>query len=232
MYINRRLPFYVLTLSGILLLPLGAMAENGAPPASSKPDEIKFNLVINSDTLKPCLAQDPSSEDPKKQPKAKITVKRGKLNDTMTIKLRNIKPGLAFDLFTIQNSPKLAGGGADPDFAKKGFGLAWYQTDLEVDDKGQGEAKIKTILLDQIFGLNDDKADTSKALPPINTFHVGFWFNDPNDAAACGFDVTKPTPFNGEHKAGPLAMVSVPAKNGLGPLCTDPDPSDPAKCNP
>jgi hypothetical protein len=34
-----------------------------------------------------------------------------------------------------------------------------------------------------------------------NTFHMGFWFNDPNDAAPCGFDVTKPTPFNGEHRA-------------------------------
>ena len=39
---------------------------------------------------------------------------------------------------------------------------------------------------------------------PINTFHVGFWFNNPNDAALCkNFEVTKPTPFNGEHQAGP-----------------------------
>jgi len=54
------------------------------------------------------------------------------------------------------------------------------------------------------------------------------------DAAACGFDVTKPTPFNGEHKAGPLAMISLPdAETGLGPLCTKPDTSvSPARCDP
>jgi hypothetical protein len=58
---------------------------------------------------------------------------------------------------------------------------------------------------------------------PTNTFHVGFWFNDPLDAVACGFDPTKPAPFNGEHKAGPNAMMSVPdSTTNLGPLCTNP----------
>ena len=68
---------------------------------------------------------------------------------------------------------------------------------------------------------------------PTNTFHVGFWFNNPADAAACGFDATSPTPFNGEHRAGPLAMISVPdATTGLGPLCLNPDASQPSGCNP
>jgi hypothetical protein len=60
-------------------------------------------------------------------------------------------------------------------------------------------------------------------LKPTNTFHMGFWFNNPADAARCGFDVNKPTPFNGEHRAGPLAMISVPVPpTNLGPLCTSP----------
>jgi hypothetical protein len=44
----------------------------------------------------------------------------------------------------------------------------------------------------------------------------------------------KATSFNGEHKAGPLAMISVPnAETGLGPLCTDPSHStNPTSCNP
>jgi hypothetical protein len=94
-------------------------------------------------------------------------------------------------------------------------------------------------LLDQIFGFDADKlADGSTRVPPTNTFHVGFWFNNPDDAVPCGFDASKPTPFNGEHKAGPLAMISLPdPKTNLGPLCTDPtgsDPSDTSKlpCNP
>src|SRR5437764_412919 len=71
-------------------------------------------------------------------------------------------------------------------------------------------------------------------LPPTNTFELGFWFNDPADAQACGFDPSRPTPFNGEHHAGPLAMISLPdAGTGLGPLCLKPDTSvTPARCNP
>jgi hypothetical protein len=55
------------------------------------------------------------------------------------------------------------------------------------------------------------------------------------DAAACGFpadDPTKFTPFNGEHKADPLAMINVPeSSTRLGPLCSNPDPSRPGSCN-
>ena len=119
----------------------------------------------------------------------------------------------------------------NPDF-KGSFGLAWYQSDIQIGKRiDEGHVRIKTILLDQIFGFDPDAA-----LKPTNTFHLGFWFNNPQDAAACGFpanDPTKFTPFNGEHKAGPLAMISVPDPHTqLGPLCTDPDPSQPSGCNP
>ncbi|KAM3093162.1 hypothetical protein ACKFKG_20385 [Phormidesmis sp. 146-35] len=102
--------------------------------------------------------------------------------------------------------------------------MAWYQTDLE-----PGATSVKTILLDQIFGFNPDVN-----LKPAKTFHVGFWFNNPEDAKACGFDPSKPTPFNGEQKAGPLAFISKPiAPAQLGPLCTKPNTSTvPATCDP
>jgi hypothetical protein len=156
-----------------------------------------------------------------------VVVVRGSQNDGLFLRGKNIKPGLAFDMFSVQQSSLLADGTVDPNF--KDFGLAWYQSDLEADDNGRAYVSIRTILLDQIFGF-----DPRVNLPPTNTFQVGFWFNDPNDAAACGFDVTKPTPFNGEHKAGPLAMISVPdATTGLGPLCTKPNTSTtPATCDP
>jgi hypothetical protein len=128
----------------------------------------------------------------------------------------HLKPHLAFDLFTIQNSNLLASGAPDPEF--KNFGLAWYQTDVQADSNGEAEVAIKTILLDQIFGF-----DPASGLQPTHTFHVGFWFNNPDDAVACGFDPRKPTPFNGEQHAGPNAMISLPtAVTGLGPLCTQP----------
>jgi hypothetical protein len=150
-------------------------------------------------------------------PSATVTVLRGSANDILILRAWNLKPNLGFDLFTVQNSLLLANGQVDPAFGN--FGLAWYQSDVKADSNGNAEVVIKTILLDQIFGL-----DPAVSLPPTNTFHVGFWFDNPYDAASCGFDVSKPTPFNGEHKAGPVAMISLPdADTGIGPLCTQPE---------
>ena len=196
-------------------------------PAAAQAHEIEFNLTPNPKFVR-CLAADPDSIH--RRPKAEVEVERGRLNDKLTLELKNIRPGLAFDLFTVQRSPFLADGTSNPLFTN--FGLAWYQSDVQVvhtDEEGEAKVVIKTILLDQIFGFDPDVQ-----LSPTNTFHVGFWFNDPNDAAPCGFDVTKPTPFNGEHRAGPLAMISLPDPGtGLGPLCTNPDTStDPITCHP
>ena len=200
---------------GIWVLPTTAYAQ-------SKVDEVTFKLVPNPQ-FKECLRRSSWEE-----PTATATVIRGNLNDTLILDLDGIKPGLAFDLFTVERSPFLADGSPNPNF--KNFGLAWYQSDIEIGKyTDDGRVRIKTILLDQIFGFDPDVA-----LKPTNTFQVGFWFNNPEDAAACGFDPTKPTPFNGEHKAGPLAMISLPDKTtGLGPLCTNPNlSSSPASCNP
>ena len=195
----------------------------GAAEAQEKTNVISFDLVPNPATLA-CLRANYNEE-----PRARATVVRGKLNDTLILDLDGIKPGLAFDMFTVQHSPFLADGVKDPAFTGS-FGLAWYQSDIQIPQSSvSGHVRISTILLDQIFGFD---ADTG--LPPTNTFHVGFWFNNPQDAVPCGFNPLKPTPFNGEHKAGPFAMISRPeAGSRLGPLCTDPNLSTrPPSCNP
>jgi hypothetical protein len=203
-----------LTLSAVGFLSTAQLAV-------AQSNEVTFDLIPNPQFVS-CIAN-PYSYDP---PHAKVTIERGALNDLLILQAYNIKPNLGFDLFTIQNSPFLANGSADPNF--KNFGLAWYQSDVQADANGRADVVVKTILLDQIFGF-----DPAVSLAPTNTFHVGFWFNNPQDAAACGFDPSKPTPVNGEHKAGPLAMISVPASSGLGPLCTNPDTSkNPPTCNP
>jgi len=143
-------------------------------------------------------------------------VTRGELADTLTITGQNFQPNLDFDLFTIQRSNLLSNGQIDPNFTN--FGQAWYQSDVESDAYGNINANIKTILLDQIFGFDPDVN-----LSPTQALHVGLWFNDPNTAVPCGFDATKPTPFNGQHVAGPNVLISVPnATTNLGPLCTKP----------
>ena len=177
---------------------------------TSKPAETTFRLFPQSSLLN-CLKPSPDAPNPQ----VTVTAERGDLNDHATIHLKGFKPNLGFDLFTIQHSPQTATGAAD---ANPSVGLAWYQTDLQVGSNGRGEARIRTVLLDQIFGVDKDVA-----LPPTNTFHLGFWFNNPTDAGGCGFTGT--TPFNGEHNAGPLAFVTRPdATTNLGPLCTDPTP--------
>jgi hypothetical protein len=189
-----------------------------APLKADGPDEISFNLTPNAKFIQ-CMASDPLGPPPV----AKVTVSRGTANDVMVVEMRNFKPGSAFDLFTIERTNLKSDGTADPDF--KTFGLAWYQSDIHVGSDGRAEAVVKSILLDGIFGFDADPLPGSPTgaplVPPTHTFHVGFWFDGPKDAAACGFDPTKPTPFNSEHQAGPNAMISVPdLVTGKGPLFT------------
>ena len=195
------------------LMVVGMLAATGlitaAQPAAAQ-RKITFQLTPNP-KFAACLGVQGGPA-----PEATVTVIRGKLADTLTISGKNIAPKLAFDLFTIQRSQLLANGQPDLNFTN--FGQAWYQSDLQADADGNLKGSIKTILLDQIFGFDPDAN-----LAPTQALHVGFWFNNPNDAAPCGFDVTKPTPFNGQHKAGPNAMVSLPdPTTDLGPLCTVP----------
>jgi hypothetical protein len=178
--------------------------------ASAQVPEIVFNLVPQPKFVN-CLG---TSYGP--APTAQVIVQRGELNDVLILHAYHLKPNLGFDLFTIQNTNLLSNGEVNPNF--KNFGLAWYQTDVQADSNGEAEVAIKTILLDQIFGF-----DPAAGLQPTHTFHVGFWFNNPEDAAACGFNPKNPTPFNGEQDAGPNAMISLPnAVTNLGPLCTGP----------
>jgi hypothetical protein len=192
-------------LSGLLVFA-GLMTQTLAAQVKT----VTFNLTPQPKFLN-CLGVEGGPT-----PIATVTVTRGSLHDTLTLKASNLKPHLGFDLFTIQNTNLLSNGKPDPNFLN--FGLAWYQTDVQANNLGNAQVTINTILLDQIFGF-----DPASNLLPTHTFHVGFWFNNPEDAVACGFDPTKPTPFNGEQDAGPNAMISLPdATTNLGPLCTNP----------
>jgi hypothetical protein len=211
---------------GSVTIDLDVLSSNVAagvnPP--SQDDMVSFDFAPNPKFLG-CLAQYPDDAD--HAPSVHAVVVRGDQNDGLFLFGNNVKPGLKFDMFTVENSSLDASGTPIPNFSN--FGLAWYQSDLEADKRGNMRVALRTILLDQIFGF-----DPGVTLPPTGTFEVGFWFNAPADAVACGFDASKPTPFNGEHQAGPLAMITLPdADTGLGPLCTKPDTSvSPARCDP
>jgi hypothetical protein len=200
---------------GLVLALVSESAWAAAPPLTSV-----FNLVAQPKFLA-CLA---NAEGP--APSAQVTVTENELNDDLAIVVRNVKPNLGFDLFTIQTTNLLSNGTVNPDFTT--FGLAWYQSDIQADSFGNALTVIRSIFVNQIFGFD---AGTTPPLAPTHTFHVGFWFDSPAEAAPCGF--TGSTPFNGEQHAGPNAMISVPnATTGLGPLCLNPNTSThPASCH-
>lgn len=202
---------------GAFVGALGLLLASQIQTASAQSATVVKFQMFPSQRFIPCMAANPNVT-----PTVDVTVTRGERNDLMTVTLKGFKEGLQFDLFSLQRSLLKADGTPDPNF--RGFGLAWYQSDLK-----PGNTSVRTILLDQPFGLNSEVN-----LPPTKTFHLGFWFNNPQDAAACGFDPNRPTPFNGEQKAGPLAFITRPdAITNLGPLCSKPNTSTvPATCDP
>src|SRR4051812_46274082 len=77
---------------------LGTTAASSA--LSSKPDEARFQMFANPGQVN-CLK---ASANPYHQPRVDVSVERGDQNDTMTLRLKDFKPDLQFDLFTVQNS--------------------------------------------------------------------------------------------------------------------------------
>lgn len=204
-------------LATLALLVAGATA--GLPKvagATYRTDVTTFTMTPSARFV-PCMAADGVTP-----PRITVGVERGEENDRMTVRGRGFKPGIQFDLFTLERSNLAAD--ASPAAGFRGFGMAWYQSDLHANDRGRINTVVRTVLLDEVFGLVSGGATP---VPPTNTFHAGFWFNDPADAAPCGFTGT--TPFNGEQAAGPLAFVTVPdAATNLGPLCVSPEQKDDA----
>jgi hypothetical protein len=205
-----------LAVVGAVAATAGGIFASQASAGPSQLHQTNFSLFPNTAFLS-CLA--PAGQTPT----AQATVTRGELHDTLTLTLAHFKPNLGFDLFTVQRSNQTATGQPVTGFTN--FGMAWYQTDVQTNSEGSGSVTIKTILLDQIFGFDPDVA-----LTPTNTFHVGFWFNSVAEAQPCSTTTLTPTPFNGEHNAGPLAFITRPnATTNLGPLCTRPE-GNPATC--
>src|SRR5215472_15275674 len=98
-------------LAAAAVLALGLNAARGVTAqASGKPDVAHFQLVANP-KFASCLARYPG--DPSRAPQADVTVQRGELNDLLTLHIHDIKPNLAFDLFTVQHSSLLASGKPD-----------------------------------------------------------------------------------------------------------------------
>src|SRR5512132_726713 len=137
--------------------------------------------------------------------------------ERMTIVASGLPKNTEFDLFVIQlpNAP---------------FGLSWYQGDMDSNSMGVargefiGRFNIETFIVAPGTGaapvVHDKEpfpdANTNPATPPVHTFHLGLWFNSPEDAAAAGCP-NAVTPFNGDHTAG-IQILSTRNFVDIGPL--------------
>jgi len=124
-------------------------------------------------------------------------------------------PSTAMDLFIIQ-------------VPQKPFGVAWYLGDLTTGSSGTVTKTFISRLNEETFAVATGAAPAPKphgakdqganpTFNPIHTFHVGVWFNSPQDASRNHCPTTV-TPFNGDHTAGVQVLNSGSFPDGFGPL--------------
>jgi hypothetical protein len=146
---------------------------------------------------------------------ATVRVVSHELTETMTVSAAGLPANTNYDLFVTQlpNAP---------------FGVSWYQSDLQANGNGTasvtviGRFNVETFAVAPGVGPAPTPhpgkdAASNPAFAPIHTFHIGFWFNSPADAAKAGCPGTV-TPFNGEHTAGIQAMSTRNFADANGPL--------------
>ena len=183
-------------------LLLGSTAYAAQPAADE--DHISFKMVAAN----PCLPD----------AKAKVEITSDGTAEDMFIVANGLPPNTGFDFFVIQvpTAP---------------FGLAWYQGDVQSDADGdavqhfRGRFSIETFIVAPGVALaprvfNDQPFPDAAQNPttnPVQTYHLGMWFNFPADAQAAGCPNTV-TPFNGEHNAGIQVLNTSTYRDDHGPL--------------
>jgi hypothetical protein len=186
--------------STLLVAAMGSVSAAG-------PNRISFDMVVSAGA-RTCLPD----------AKAKVNIVSTGTAEDMVIFATGLPPNTDFDFFVIQvpNAP---------------FGLSWYQGDVETDDKGnafqhfRGRFNIETFIVapgvapaPQVF--NDPPFPDAAQNPmtnPVQTYHLGLWFNSPKDAQDNGCPNTV-TPFNGEHNAGIQVLNTSNFPDNQGPL--------------
>ncbi len=135
--------------------------------------------------------------------------------ELMSVKIEGLPKNTEFDVFVIQvpNAP---------------FGMSWYQGDIQTNKHGKGYAQFLGRFNEETFVVapgtpviapltHDGDAGKNPVTKPIHTYHVGIWFNSPDDAAKAGCPPLV-TPFNGEHNAGIQILNTSDFEDDKGPL--------------
>jgi len=203
MFHRHAKPFGAIALVSSMLLSVASL------PARAGDDAFTFDMVRS-----PALVNSPQCAP---YARAKVRIEpRGPVEE-MTVRVEGLPPNTEFDFFVIQqpNGP---------------FGMSWYQGDIETNAHGIGHAKFIGRFNEETFivapGSVPAPSVHNNAFPdatlnpitgPIHTFHLGLWFNSPQDASNAGCPAGV-TPFNGEHNAGVQVLNTSNFDNAAGPL--------------
>jgi hypothetical protein len=198
--------------AGLAALALAALTSSSALAfdTDNDGDDFKFDLVRSKGL--------PAAVAPHAHGRVKIesvgTV------EIMKVKVWGLPPNTTFDFFVIQ-------------VPNKPFGLAWYQGDIATNNKGEGYSEfigrfnIETFIVAPGVAVapNDPFNDPRRFLDatqnpvtnPVQLYHLGLWFESPEDAVKAGGPNTV-TPFSGEHVAGVQVLNSGEFGDTDGPL--------------
>jgi len=183
---------------------VGLVANGSDASTTTDFDMVRSTAAVNSGCLLDAAAH--------------VRVQQREQNERMTVSVSGLPANTGFDLFIIQlpNAP---------------FGVAWYQSDLETNANGQGDVTVQGRFNHETFSLSQGGPadgsdptqgvtgpavkDTNVVFRPTSQFHIGLWFNSPEDAANAGCPGNV-TPFNGEQHAGTqiLSTRNFPADHG------------------
>jgi len=189
----------VASLSAFTMHASASSISASSAQANAQPDKSSFKFsMVPSPNITGCLPHASGS----------VTIKKGSLNETMTVSVSGLAPNTGYDLFVLE-------------LPNKPFGVAWYQSDLETNSIGAGSVTVKGIFNVETFSLSlgDNGGIT---FPPTHQYHLGLWFNDPQVPFDLGCEPGQPqpvvTPFNGEQHAGIQVLNTSNFPDNAGPL--------------
>jgi hypothetical protein len=202
---------HILLRTTLTVFAVLAFASLTAAPVAGagKEETFSFSLVRS-----PALA---SSSSCVPQASGQASIEQEGSVEILKVEVEGLPPKTEFDFFVIQ-------------VPNKPFGMSWYQGDIDTDRHGRGHGtfigrfSIETFVVapgSVAAPLTFDNAFPSvspnPATGPIQMYHLGLWFNSPDDATKAGCPNTV-TPFNGEHDAGIQVLNTSNFADLEGPL--------------
>jgi hypothetical protein len=188
-----------------VVLAVAAGFTGIAPRANAAAgDSITFNLKVSAGAAA-CLATNAGG---------RVNISDLGPVQNMHVEVFNMPPKTEFALFLLQ-------------VPKSPFGLSWYQGDIETNSEGKGVADLTGIFSKETFiqapnvapapVVFPDNAPSNPATRPVQIYHLGIWFADPQAAGDVNCPSTS-TNFDGDHVAGIQVLNTSNFPDNHGPL--------------